>query len=153
VATERVIHSFNGITTSYYEMMGLPEERLSTEYWYPYNSNTGVNTQIRFANAGSSDAQVEVWIAGNLVGGPYTVAANSIGAQNFYNVTGGPVQVRSTNGVPIISTQRFIFTTNGVTPSSFSETLGMPLELLSDEYWFPLYNNVSLNSQLRFANP
>jgi hypothetical protein len=29
----------------------------------------------------------------------------------------------------------------------------MPLELLSDEYWFPLYNNVSLNSQLRLAAP
>jgi hypothetical protein len=153
IATERVIHSFNGITTSYYEMMGMPLEQLSDEYWYPYNGNSGVNTQIRFANAGSSDAQVEVWIAGVLAGGPYTVAVNSVGAQNFYSNTGGPVQVRSTNGVPIISTERFIFTTNGVKPSSFSETMGMPLEQLSDEYWFPFYNNISLNSQIRFANP
>jgi hypothetical protein len=154
VATERVIHSFNGVTTSYYEMMGLPLSQVSTEYWYPYNSNAGVNTQLRVSNAGNASATFEVQIAGVQVpGSPFTVATNSIWAQNFYNIVGGPVQVKSTNGVPIISTQRFIFTTNGVTPSSFSETMGMPVEQLSTEYWFPLYNNISLNSQLRLAIP
>jgi len=31
--------------------------------------------------------------------------------------------------------------------------MGMPLEQLSTEYWFPFYNNVSINSQLRLAAP
>jgi hypothetical protein len=152
VATERVLFSYGGGLESYYEMMGLPVAQLSTEYWYPYNTNAGVNTQIRFANAGNSTAIVEVWIAGNLVG-TYNVSPNSLGAANFYDVVGGPVQVKSTNGVPIISTQRFILTSNGVLPTSFSETLGMPLEQLSTEYWIPFYNNLSTNSQLRFSIP
>jgi hypothetical protein len=152
VMTERVLFSYGGGLESYYEMMGLPVAQLSTEYWYPYNTNAGVNTQIRFANAGNSTAIVEVWIAGNLVG-TYNVSPNSLGAANFYDVVGGPVQVKSTNGVPIISTQRFILTSNGVLPTSFSETLGMPLEQLSTEYWIPFYNNLSTNSQLRFSIP
>jgi hypothetical protein len=152
VVTERVLYSFNNQLESYYEMMGLPLAQLSTEYWYPYNSNTGLNTQIRFANAGNASAHVEVRIAGVLVGS-YDVLPNNIGAANFYNVTGGPVQVKSTNGVPIISTQRFLLTKDGVNPTSFSETLGLPFEQFSDQYWIPFYNNSSTNTEIRIANP
>ena len=153
VASQRVIHYFGGANDSYYEMMGLPFDQLSTEYWYPYYTNVNVNTQLRFSNVDdTNDAIVQVYVAGNPIGDPITVAPNTIGAANFYSTIGGPVQVKSTNGVKIISTERFIFTSNGVTPVSFSETMGMPLEKLRDEYWFPFYNNVSLNSQLRFAN-
>jgi|GEM_PF-2056752 len=151
VMTERVIHYFGGVNTSYYEMMGLPDQQLSTEYWYPYTTNVGVNTQIRFGNAGNTTATVEVRVAGVLQG-TYSVAPNSIGTATYYNLVGGPVQVTSTNGVPIISTERFIFTTNGVTPASFAETMGMPKEQLGTEYWFPIYNNSTINSQLRIAN-
>ena len=153
VASQRVIHYFGGTNDSYYEMMGLPFDQLSTEYWYPYYTNVNVNTQLRFSNVDdTNDAIVQVYVAGNPIGDPITVAPNTIGAANFYSTIGGPAQVKSTNGVKIISTERFIFTSNGVTPVSFSETMGMPLEKLRDEYWFPFYNNVSLNSQLRFAN-
>ena len=153
IASQRVIHYFGGTNQAYYEMMGLPFDQLSTEYWYPYYTNVNVNTQLRFSNVDdTNDAIVQVYVAGNPIGDPITVAPNTIGAANFYSTIGGPVQVKSTNGVKIISTERFIFTSNGVTPVSFSETMGMPLEKLRDEYWFPFYNNVSLNSQLRFAN-
>jgi hypothetical protein len=38
---------------------------------------------------------------------------------------------------------------------SFSETMGIPSEYLSDVYYFPTYNNTwaPLNSQLRFGVP
>ncbi|HSQ40210.1 MAG TPA: hypothetical protein VLM78_08605, partial [Anaerolineales bacterium] len=38
---------------------------------------------------------------------------------------------------------------------SFSETTGIPVEQLSDIYYFPTYNNTwaPLNSQLRFGVP
>jgi bacillolysin len=152
VVTERVLFSYTNRLESYYEMMALPAGQLSTEYWYPYNTNSGVNTQLRFGNAGSTPAQVEVRIAGSLVGS-YTVPVNAVGNATYYDIVGGPVQVRSTNGVLITSTQRFIFTENGVIPASFAETMGMPLEQLSDEYWFPIYNNLTTNSQLRLAAP
>jgi hypothetical protein len=154
VVTERVLFSYTGRLESYYEMMALPAAQLSTEYWYPYNTNSGVNTQLRVANAGNATANFEVWIAGTQVpGSPFSVAANAVWAQNFYTITGGPVQVKGTNDVPIVSTQRFIFTENGVIPASFAETMGLSLEQLSDEYWFPIYNNQSTNSELRIANP
>jgi CSLREA domain-containing protein len=154
VVTERVLFSYTNRLESYYEMMALPAAQLSTEYWYPYNTNSGVNTQLRVANAGNATANFEVWIAGTQVpGSPFSVAANAVWAQNFYTITGGPVQVKGTNDVPIVSTQRFIFTENGVIPASFAETMGLPLEQLSDEYWFPIYNNQSTNSELRIANP
>lgn len=38
---------------------------------------------------------------------------------------------------------------------SFSETMGIPVEQLSNTYYFPTYNNTwaPLNSQLRFGVP
>ena len=36
--------------------------------------------------------------------------------------------------------------------TDFSEMMGMPLSSLSSHYSFPIYNNVDLNSQMRFGN-
>jgi hypothetical protein len=38
---------------------------------------------------------------------------------------------------------------------SFSETMGIPLEQMSNTFYFPTYNNIwaPLNSQLRFGAP
>ena len=155
LASERVIHYYNGINTSFYEMLGLPKEALSTEYWFPFYNNVSVNTQLRIANVnavGTPSATVQLYIAGSPVGSPYTVAPGTIVPVNLAGVSNGPVRVESTNGVKIISTERVIFAADGVHPSSFSETMGLPKEQLSTEYWFPFYNNVSINTQLRIAN-
>jgi hypothetical protein len=37
--------------------------------------------------------------------------------------------------------------------SSFYELMGLPNTQLSSQYFFPWYNNVAMNSQLRFAVP
>jgi len=41
---------------------------------------------------------------------------------------------------------------NGVT-TSFTQLMGLPFEQLSSTFWFPAYNNVTLNEQLRIAVP
>jgi hypothetical protein len=35
---------------------------------------------------------------------------------------------------------------------SYSELMGRPAEQLSQEYWYPTYNNIGLRSQLRIGN-
>ena len=35
---------------------------------------------------------------------------------------------------------------------SYSELMGFPVEELSQEYWYPVYDNVNVNSQLRVSN-
>jgi len=35
---------------------------------------------------------------------------------------------------------------------SYSEMIGYPANKLTNEYWYPVYDNVNLNSQLRVSN-
>jgi hypothetical protein len=41
---------------------------------------------------------------------------------------------------------------DGTAWTNSSETMGLPAQQAEMTYWFPWYNNVDLNSQLRFAN-
>ena len=43
--------------------------------------------------------------------------------------------------------------TGGTSITSFIQMMGLPAGLLSDTYYFPAYNNVTLNEQLRFGVP
>jgi hypothetical protein len=51
----------------------------------------------------------------------------------------------------IVAAERVIYKVNGEN-TSFSETMALPSSQLSQTYWLPWYNNVSMDSQLRFAN-
>ena len=57
----------------------------------------------------------------------------------------------STNGLDIITAERVIYKVNGVN-TSFSEMMGLPDSQLDTTYWLPWYNNVDLDTQLRFGN-
>jgi hypothetical protein len=35
--------------SSYYEMTGMPDNQLHTEYVFPYYNNTAMSSQVRFA--------------------------------------------------------------------------------------------------------
>ena len=51
IAAMRVIWQEPGQRTSYSELMGLPKEQLSTEYWFPWYNNlatTSMDQQFRF---------------------------------------------------------------------------------------------------------
>jgi hypothetical protein len=56
------------------------------------------------------------------------------------------------SNVPIVISEGEIFKFNNVRVS-FSEMLGLPNSLLDTSYWFPWYNNIGLDTQLRFGVP
>ncbi|MCI0528334.1 MAG: hypothetical protein L0Y56_12915, partial [Nitrospira sp.] len=67
-----------------------------------------------------------------------------------YNVDNGPVRIycstcTNTGNDKIITALRMIWKEPGFR-ASYSEMMGLPTEALSTEYWFPWYNNASINS-------
>ena len=75
-----------------------------------------------------------------------------------YGVNHGPIRIVCTtcnpmnNNEKIIAALRVIWTEPGFR-SSYSELMGLPKAQLSTSYWFPWYNNLDLDTQLRFGVP
>ncbi len=150
VAAERVIYKVNGVNTSFSEMMALPDSQLDTTYWLPWYNNVDLDTQLRFGNVSGSTATVNVYIGGTLMTPtPITLLSGQSIRQSFPSINNGPVEIIS--DVPIVAAERVIYKVNGVN-TSFSETMALPDSQLDTTFWFPWYNNVDLDTQLRFAN-
>jgi uncharacterized protein YcfL len=149
VVSEGVTYKVNGVNTSFAEMMALPNGQLSSTYWLPWYNNTGLDTQLRFGNVSNSQANVQVFIGGAPVQG-VTLPIGGSDRLSYVGVNKGPVRIVS--NVPIIVAERIIYKVNGV-PVSFSELMGLPNGQLDVLYWLPWYNNVGLDSQLRFGLP
>jgi hypothetical protein len=151
VAAERVIYKVNNVNTSFSEMMALPNGRLDKTYWLPWYNNKDLDTQLRFANATTSPATVRIYIGGDeMIGSPFTLGPGVSTRQSFLGIDRGPVKVVS--NVNIVVAERLIYKTNNVN-TSFSEMMALPNGLLDSTYWFPWYNNVDLDTQLRFGVP
>jgi hypothetical protein len=151
VAAERVIYKVTGINTSFSEMMGLPASQLTTTYWLPWYNNVDLDTQLRFANLSGAPATVHIYIGGTEVpGSPFTLVAGASTRKSFTGINNGPVKIES--NVPIVAAERVIYKINGI-GTSFSEMMGLPAQLLDSTYWLPWYNNVDLDTQLRFGIP
>src|SRR4029079_17694153 len=69
--------------------------------------------------------------------------------QSFASINNGPVKIES--DVNIVAAERVIYKVNG-TQTSFTEMMGLPDSQLNATYWLPWYNNVDLDTQLRFGN-
>ena len=152
VAAERVIYKVRGVQTSFSEMMALPEDQLDTTYWLPWYNNVDLDTQLRIGNVSASTATVHVFIAGTEmtpVSGIVLPAGESTRV-SFESINDGPVQIVSDQNV--VAAQRVIYTVKGI-ETSFSELMGLPAKQLDTTYWFPWYNNVGLDTQLRFGMP
>ena len=152
VASERVAYSPNGgaTWTSYSELMGLPVSQLATSYTFPWYNNLDLNSQLRFGNVGTAPTTVTVTIGG-VFKGNYTLAPNASQRVSYAGLDKGPVKVTSSGNVPIIASMRVAYF-DGSDWTSFSEMMGMPTPRLTSSYVFPWYNNLDLNSQLRFGN-
>jgi hypothetical protein len=151
VAAERVIYRVNGVDTSFSEMLALPNSLLNTTYWFPYYNNVDLDTQLRIANVSSATATVRVFIGGvEMTGSPFTLGAGDSARKSFAGVNSGPVRIQSNQN--IVVAERVIYKVGNV-PASFTEMMGLPNSLLSTVYWMPVYNNVELDTQLRFAVP
>jgi hypothetical protein len=132
-------------------MMALPNSQLDTTYWLPWYNNVALDTQLRFANTAGGTATVHVFIGGvEMTGSPFTLPAGESTRKSFPNISAGPVQIVS--NVPIVAAQRLIYKVDNVN-TSFSEMMALPNSQLDAIYWFPWYNNIGLNTQLRFAMP
>jgi hypothetical protein len=152
VAAERVIYKVNNVRTSFSEMMGLPQNQLHNTYWLPwYNNSGGLDTQLRIANVGGSSATVHIFIGGiEMTGSPLGLATLASTRKSFPGVNNGPVQIVSDQ--PIVAAERLIYKVNNI-PTSFSEMMALPDNQLDLIHWRPWYNNVDLDSQLRFGLP
>jgi hypothetical protein len=151
VAAERVIYKVSGIPTSFTDMMALPQNQLDTTYWLPWYNNLGLDSQLRFANTTNTPATIHVFIGGDeMTGSPFTLDAGESTRKSFPAIDSGPVQIVS--DVPIVAAERVIYRVNG-TPASFSEIMALPNRILDATFWFPWYNNVHLDTQLRFGIP
>jgi hypothetical protein len=144
---------------SFVETMGVPSGLLSHKYYFPSYNNTWapLNSQFRFANLNDTPIKIKVTIGAS--SWLYDVDANAERRVNL-KVSGGPVIIESvdSSGNPtpdkkIIAAIRLQSSANN-TLYSFSETMGIPDEWLSHQYYFTSYNNTwaPLNSQFRFAN-
>jgi hypothetical protein len=148
VAAERVIYKVNNRNTSFTEMMALPASEVSSTYWLPWYNNVDLDTQLRIANVSGSQAMVTVTIGG--VAQPSFNLAVGASTRLSYPANNGPVKIVSTQN--IVAAERVIYKVNGVN-TSFSEMMGLPNGHLATTYWLPWYNNVDLDTQLRFGVP
>jgi hypothetical protein len=152
VAAERVIYKVNGVNTSFAEMMALPNSQLDTTYWLPWYNNKDLDTQLRFANTHETQtATVHIYIGGvEMSNSPFTLLPGESTRQSFAGINNGPVQIVS--DVPIVAAERLIYKVQNVS-TSFTEMMALPNSQLDTAYWLPWYNNVDLDTQLRFGVP
>jgi hypothetical protein len=163
IAALRVIWKEPRFRSSYSEMMGLPKEQLSSEYWFPWYNNmdtAAMDQGFRIANMDTTSGNtVEVW-AGNTKLTPDVNLAAGASVRVNYAVNNGPIRIVCTTCDPsnaddrIIAALRVIWQEPGFR-ASYSEMMGLPKELLSTEYWFPWYNNAtpSMDQGFRIAAP
>jgi hypothetical protein len=96
----------------------------------------------------SADAQVDIYIGGVKVNtSPYVLAPGKQVSPSFAGTFDGPVEVVSTNGQDILVSERQIY------GSSFTETLGMPADQLTTDYWFPWYDGMTMSTWISIGAP
>ena len=111
-----------------------------------------LDTQLRFANLSTTQpATVHVTIAGQAVNGsPFTLQAGQSTRINLAGINGRPVKIQSNQN--IVVTERVAYRVNGVF-TSFSEMMALPNSQLDTTFWLPWYNNLDIDTQLRFGRP
>ena len=80
------------------------------------------------------------------------MAPNESKRISYIGLDGGPVVVQSSGGVPIIASERVAYF-DGSAWTSFAEMIGLPQAQMTTTFVFPWYNNVDIDSQLRFGIP
>jgi hypothetical protein len=146
LTTVRVLYA----DQSYSELSGFPANQLTKEYTYPIYDNVTADSQLRVSNVGVASTTITVYVANNAVIDSYTLAAGAATRKNYTSVNEGPLHVVSSDS-NILSTQRLLYTTPSF--ASFYELTGFPTNQLTNDYYFPWYNNVAMSSQLRIAVP
>jgi hypothetical protein len=152
VAAERVIYKINNTNTSFSEMMALPNKQLDKTYWLPWYNNVDLDTQLRIGNVSGETATIHIWIGTTEVTpvSGITLLAGESQRLSYPGMNSGPVKIVSDQN--IVVAERVIYKVNKVN-TSFSEMMALPNQQLDTTYWLPWYNNVDLDTQLRFGVP
>ena len=156
VSSIRLLYLNKYSVQTYSELMGVPTSQLLDDYWLPtYIDNSLTDTQIRFTNTSTTQSTTVQVSIGGVLKGTYPLTPSSALRVNYPGVSGGPVRIQGTAGVPILAGMRVIYGgIVGGSANSFDELMAYPTAQLSNEYWFPFYNhnNANLDTQLRVAN-
>ena len=150
VAAERLIYKVNGVNTSFSEMMALPDSALDTTYWLPRYNNVDLDTQLRLANVSDSQQATVTVTIGGVSQPSFNIPAGESIRVSFPGINSGLVKIAS--NIPIVVAERVIYKVRNVN-TSFTEMMAMPNTQLDSIYWLPWYNNVDLDTQLRFGLP
>lgn len=135
--------------TDFEQIYAVPESELDTQVLFPwYDQQTaGSTSSLTTANPGATDAAVSVYIA-DVFKGSFTLPAGSSQAHEYPGSIGSPVKVVSTNDQPIIASLRNMYN------EKFSETAGTPVQDLSSDYFWTLYQgNSPENTWVLAYNP
>jgi hypothetical protein len=97
-----------------------------------------------------SSANVHIQIGGTeVVGSPFTLPALQ-STRKCFAINQGPVKIVSDQN--IVVAERLIYQFNDLN-TSFSDMMDLPNPQLDTIFWLPWYNNVELDTQLRFGVP
>jgi hypothetical protein len=141
LATTRVVYNKN----SYSEILGLPVEQMAKEYLFPYYNNVAMDSQLRVSNVGGAKTTITVYL-GTAQIDSYPLAAGGATRKSYTGRNSGPLRVTS-SASNILTTIRVLYAGN-----SYSELMGFPAGQLSQSYWYPVYDNAAVDSQLRVSN-
>ncbi|MCL4474412.1 MAG: glucosaminidase domain-containing protein [Actinobacteria bacterium] len=144
IVSQRVLYK-----DSFNEVMGVPTTSLGSEYlftWYDLDRSGGVmhGDWILAANHGGVPADVDMFIGGVLKARYSAATGNPIPPGGmvtpiFDHVTDGPVRVVSTNGQPLMVSQRVLFR------NTFEEVQGTKPSQLGTDQLFTWYDSTLSN--------
>ena len=142
---------------SFNEVMGIPLDQFTTEYWFPwvdqFNTNN-MKTWVLVGNPSSSQAAyVDIYIGGvKQPGSPFTVPAHGNITPTFAT-SNGPVRVVSVTGLNTPSPIDIFASERTLYGSSFNEMMGYPADQLTTEYWFTWYDSVYMTTDIYVSKP
>jgi hypothetical protein len=147
-ASERSLYG-----SSFNEVMGVPSSQFTTEYWYTWYDNYGMNSWILVGNPSSTQtAYVEIYIGGAKQGSTYAIPANGRITPQF-NLNSGPVRVVSVTGAGTSSPISIFTSERSLYGPSFNEMMGYPTNQLTSEYWFTWYDSIYMNTDIYVSTP
>jgi hypothetical protein len=141
LVSQRVLYA----GSSYSELMGFPVSQLTKEYIFPYYNNVAMDSQLRVSNVGGTNTTITVYLAGQKIDS-YSLSPGGATRKNYSGKNSGPLKVVS-SASNILTTIRVLFNNN-----SYSELIGFPINGMAQEYWYPIYDDITLDSQLRVSN-
>ncbi|HEY5982624.1 MAG TPA: hypothetical protein VIU38_04065, partial [Anaerolineales bacterium] len=148
--SERSLWPNAGYLSTFNEVMGYPDNRLTTTYRFPWYDMVNMTTWVLVGNPSSSQAaHVTIKIAGATVG-TYSVPASGRVTPTYAGQNTGPVEVSS--DIPVFTSERVLSTGPG-SVVSFNEMMGLAQNQMTTKYWFTWYDNLNMLTDILIANP